>query len=112
MNSHCQRIECNWGAEFVCGDKCVLKENPCFCGKDIILYEDTTLHICCNTGTCFKDMLDGNVQCDGFRKRWGDPCNGVCKQTADYGFTTVPCENGEQCVEEVALCKGSPLCTE
>ena len=113
MSSQCQRIECDWSYEFICGDKCVLQENSCFCGRDIILYKDTAFHVCCNTDACFKDMIDGSVHCNnGVKQTWRQPCNGVCKQAANYGLTTVPCENGKQCVEEAALCRGSPLCTE
>ena len=112
LNNHCQRIECNWGAEYLCGDKCVLTENLCYCGRDIISFEDLTVHVCCNNGTCFKDMTDGSVRCNGFRQTWRDTCNGECKQTGEYGFTTIPCDDGEQCVEEIVLCKGIPLCSE
>ena len=112
VGSLCQTIECNWGAEFICGDKCVLNENPCYCGRDIILETDIEVHVCCNNGTCFEDMTDGSVRCNGLRKTWREPCNGACKQTANNGFTTVSCENNEQCVEEIALCRGAPLCAE
>ena len=114
VNSQCERIECsNWDVEYLCGDKCVeSREKPCFCGKDIILIEDTLKYVCCNNGTCFKDMIDGSVKCNGVKQSWRDPCNGVCKQTAKFGHTTVSFKNGEQCVKEITLCKGVPICTE
>ena len=85
----------------------------CCTAPDIILYEDASVDVCCNNGTCFKDMVNGGVLChDGLRQTWSVPCNGVCKQMAKYGFTLVSCENGEQCVKEITLCKGVPLCTE
>ena len=111
-NSHCERIECNFGTEFLCGDKCVPVKDPCFCGGDIILYEDTLVNVCCNNGTCFKDMGNGSVHCNGVKQTWRDPCNGVCKQYAKYGWTTLPCENGEQCVKVTTICKGVPICNE
>ena len=112
MTSHCQTIECTWQAEYLCGDKCVQYENPCFCGKDILLYEDSVVNVCCNTGSCFKDIVNGSVHCNGVKQTWIDPCNDVCRQTANHGLTTVSCENGEQCVKEITLCKGVPICTE
>ena len=112
MKSHCQRIDCDWSYEFLCGDKCVSQTNQCFCGGDIISYDDTLEYVCCNNGTCVKDMIDGSVHCNGVKLTWRDPCNGLCKQEAFYGTATVSCENGRQCVREVSICKGSPRCSE
>ena len=54
---HGQRIECTWGYEYLCGDKCLGLEHLCLCGNESITYDDTANYNCCNNGTCFKDSV-------------------------------------------------------
>ena len=42
-NSLCQRIECDWAAEWLCGDKCIGEHNSCLCGNDTITSDDAYL---------------------------------------------------------------------
>ena len=107
-NSLCQRIECDWAAEWLCGDKCIGQHNSCLCGNDTITSAD---YNCCHQGTCFKEM-DGNVTCHGLKQSWRFPCNGICSQVAGWGYTTISCADQTQCVKSVSLCKGSPICRE
>ena len=107
-----QRIECTWGYEYLCGDKCLGLEHTCLCGNESITLDDTPNYNCCNNGTCFKDLI-GNVECHGgVKQNWRVPCNGTCKQYAKYGLTTIPCSDEKQCVRAISLCRGVPLCNE
>ena len=107
-----QRIECTWSSEYLCGDKCLGLEHLCLCGNESITYYDTTMYNCCNHGTCFKD-LTGNVECHGgVKQNWRDPCDGACRQYARYGYNTIACSDQKQCVNELILCRGVPICNE
>ena len=110
-NSLCQRIECDWTIEWLCGDKCLGEYNSCLCGNDTITLADSANYNCCNQGTCSEER-DGNVKCPGKRQDWKVPCNGTCKQHAQWGHTTTLCANQTQCVESVYLCRGVPMCRE
>ena len=110
-NSLCQRIECDWAIEWLCGDKCVREYNSCLCGNDTITLADSANYNCCNQGTCLKER-DGNVKCHGLKHNWRVPCNGLCKQHAEWGFTTISCADQTQCVKSVSLCRGIPVCQE
>ena len=107
-----QRIECNWGSEFLCGDKCLFYDRFCFCGNETITYADAFLYNCCNHDTCAKDYFDGNVRCDGVVQDWKKLCNGTCSQHGYNGFNTIPCENQQRCNREIQLCRGVPMCSE
>ena len=110
-----ERIECRWSAEYLCGDKCTKIANICQCGNDTISFNDAHDVSCCNQRECVKDdVVDiGNVHCpDGVIQRWQEPCNGNCKQYAAYGHSTISCEDQKQCVKELILCRGIPLCNE
>ena len=110
-NNLCQRIDCNWGAEWLCGDRCLNEGNSCMCGNQTITFADATNYNCCNEGTCFKEM-NGNVKCHGLKQDWRLPCHGICKQSAIYGLTTLACADQNQCVKAIALCRGVPICRE
>ena len=110
-NSLCQRIECDWTAEWLCGDKCIGEHNSCLCGHDTITSDDAHIFNCCNQETCLKGM-DGNVKCRGLKQTWEFPCNGICIQGAEWGYTTILCADQTQCVKSITLCNGVPLCRE
>ena len=110
-----ERIECRWSAEYLCGDKCTKIANTCFCGNGTITFDDAKEFNCCNKRECVKDDVinTGHVHCpDGSIQKWQDPCNGRCKQYAAYGHTTISCEDQAQCVKELILCRGIPMCNE
>ena len=107
-----QRIECHWGTEFLCGDKCLLLTSLCQCGNETISFADASNSNCCHQEPCFKG-LDGNVQCqDGRKQDWRVACDGSCKQDAMFGYHTILCSDQLQCVKEASLCRGFPLCNE
>lgn len=107
-----EKIECQWGAEILCGDKCVSYYNWCLCGNDTMGFTDAPNYLCCHEESCFKE-LDGNVKCsDGVKQDWRVPCNGMCKQYSYGGYRTIPCKDGKQCVKAITLCKGVPICNE
>ena len=58
------RIECVWGYQFLCGDKCLSLDSQCQCGNERIYYNETQYFNCCNDGTCNFDYT-GNVNCIG-----------------------------------------------
>ena len=108
-----ERIECRWSAEYLCGDKCLKIANFCQCGNDSISFNDAHDLSCCNQGECIKDDVIGNVHCpNGITHSWKVPCNGKCKQYAGYGHSTKSCQDGNQCVKELILCRGLPMCNE
>ena len=111
----CQKIDCHWGTEYLCGDKCLTMGEynaACYCGNDTITIIDAENYNCCHEKTCFKD-IDGNVRChDGLKQNWRVPCNGKCRQTGIHGYTTIPCEDHLQCVKAITLCKGVQVCYE
>ena len=104
----CARIECNWSQEYLCGDKCLGIDKICFCGNETanMTYSDSYEYICCHGDSCFKDFK-GHVTCsDGKKQNYSIPCEGACKQTADYGLNTIRCLDEIQCFKEVEACKG------
>lgn len=110
-NILCERINCNWEYEYLCGNQCLGEDNLCMCGNDPMTLADAYVYNCCNQGTCSKDM-DGNVKCHGSKQHWRVPCNEICKQTAYWGLSTMACEDKEQCVKSITLCRGVPICHE
>ena len=112
-NSLCQRIECHWEDEYLCGDQCLGLGNAaiCICGNETMLFDDAMDYICCNEGSCTKDM-DGNIKCHGWKQDWRIPCNGICKQESYMGETTIPCTDQKQCVKPTTMCLGVPVCHE
>ena len=111
-NSLCQRSECDWASEWLCGDKCLGQpDHFCLCGNDTITFAESNSYNCCNQETCFKEM-NGNVMCSGLKQNWRVPCNGICKQDAYSGFTTTSCRDQKQCVKSINLCRGVPVCQE
>ena len=108
-----ERTECRWSAEYLCGDKCLKVANSCYCGNETIKFDDAQNRSCCNQGECVKDDVIGNVRCpNGSTHNWRTPCNGTCKQYAKYGHSTISCDDKEQCVKELTLYRGYPVCNE
>ena len=108
----CQRIECDWKYEDICGDKCIPYERKCSCGNESLTHSETGDFLCCIQGSCFRDFT-GNVECqDGKKHDWRTPCNEKCMQIAKNGHTTISCSNQSQCVKAVDLCQGIPRCNE
>ena len=111
-NGLCQLIECNWAFQWLCGDKCIHEDSVCICGNENFTYNEVNDYNCCNQGPC-SNQTDGNVKCpSGLKQNWEDPCNGTCKQHAQWGHTTTLCADQTQCVESVYLCRGVPKCRE
>ena len=112
-NCICQRIECDWSSQYICGDKCLFLQSSCICGNETITALDAFSEnlICCNEGTCL-DGLSGDVKCNGVVQKCTAPCNGTCKQTPSMGLTTISCKDNEQCVIAVDLCRGVASCNE
>ena len=87
--------------------------NSCYCGNEIIKFDDAQNLSCCNQGECVKDDVIGDVRCpNGSTHNWRTPCNGTCKQYAKYGHSTISCDDKEQCVKELTLYRGYPVCNE
>ena len=42
-----ERTECRWSAEYLCGDKCLKVANSCYCGNEIIKFDDAQNLSCC-----------------------------------------------------------------
>ena len=108
----CLRIECDWAREFLCGDKCLSNQNTCHCGNDTLAYNYANQYYCCQEPNTSCETKNGNVTCQGEPQKWGEPCYGSCKQTARYGFTTLPCADQKECYLGVGACRGTPQCTE
>ena len=106
------RIECDWETEFLCGDKCLGTSKYCACGKHYFGYEDSDSYICCQEPNTSCETRNGNITCQGEKQLWIEPCLGSCKQTARYGFTTLPCADQKECYFEDLACKGEPQCNE
>ena len=110
----CSRIECIWGSEFLCGDKCLGLGNTCYCGNDNFTYKQGWDYVCCkepNT-TCEKNS-NGGIQCEGQKlSPWSNKCHGSCSQSAKYGLTLLPCADQKECYLGTDACKGKPQCRE
>ena len=109
-----KNIECHWGKEYLCGDKCLptTSKSKCQCGNDSIPLADASTYNCCHINSCFQD-IDKNVYChDGFKQSWRVPCHGLCQQSALYGWKTWSCASQDQCIKIIAMCRGMPLCHE
>lgn len=106
------RIECVWGYQFLCGDKCLSLDSQCQCGNERIYYNETQYFNCCNDGTCNFDYT-GNVNCIGGKKQsWWQKCFGKCQQYAARGWTTMSCDDQIECFMVISSCHGAPKCTE
>ena len=106
----CNGIICDWYHEYLCGDKCLLFEHICYCGNSTLTLGDTRYVSCCANFPCTEDA-DENVIClDGTAQSSSLPCNGTCKQDAEHGWVTLPCDNHHQCYLKVYSCLGRPLC--
>ena len=111
LSNLCQKIECDWGIEYLCGDQCLGLKSICRCDNETILFDDAYDYNCCNQDPCKKDP-EGNVLCNGFKSNWRLPCNGTCKQLSRVGWTSIPCQDGSRCVNVLTLCQGVPVCHE
>ena len=107
----CNCFKCDWRDEYLCGDKCVEFEHICHCGNRSLTIGDTRYVSCCNETPCVQDS-DENVICNGTAQSSSLPCNGVCKQDAEHGWITLPCDNQYQCYLKVYSCLGRSLCDE
>ena len=116
FHSKSERIKCQWLSEYLCGDKCLPVNSNCTCGNETITFDDSGWYTCCNARSCFYDTFDRNVKClDGIKHNWGMACNNVCKQMAQYGFSTLSCDYVQDLVEDqcymgVNACRGNREC--
>ena len=119
------------GNKYLCGDLCIIHSDLCICGN--ITLTISSQEYCCSSQPCTL----GPVQYTGFATqrtgtcKTGKPtmlsktCQGQCNYHPDYQdrneFTGAsetgyhsrsyfPCESGDQCVPEDALCGGVALC--
>ena len=111
----CEKLQCNWGRQYLCGDTCIWYDlhSFCLCGNEtltpeMVYYDHYT---CCNQGACHEDW-SGNVSCNGMVQHFELPCHGSCKQSPGFGLSTFSCKDQTQCVEELKLCRGVPNCRE
>ena len=108
-----QRIECTWGYQYLCGDKCLSLGSTCGCGSDKLYYNESSYFVCCNNDTCFSDTFNENVVCHvGKKQEWWKTCHGKCKQSSNTGWTNLPCDDQMQCYSTFYVCTGKPWCTE
>jgi len=117
---------------YLCGDLCLPKHSDlCICGNETLTI--SSQEYCCSSQPCTL----GPVQYTGFARqntgtcKTGVPtmlsktCHGQCNYHPDYkdrneftgasetGYhsrSQLPCESGDQCVPEDALCGGVALC--
>ena len=108
---YCNAIKCEWDHNYLCGDKCLPLTHICYCGNVTLTIGDTRYVSCCNDDPCIQDSND-NVICNGTPQSSSLPCNGVCKQDAEHGWITLPCDNQYQCYLKVYSCLGRSLCDE
>ena len=106
------RIECDWGTEFLCGDKCLGKNKDCLCGNGYFGYKDDDYYCCKEPNTFCEKNVFGNIECEGQILWWNQPCNGTCTQDALSGDTMLLCADQKQCYREMYACQGTPLCKE
>ena len=112
--SNCEKINCNWQSEYLCGDKCLKTNADCICGNETFAYWDTYYFNCCNNDgpTCFKHY-NGDVSCrNGAKVSWREKCGGTCIETSDEGIPTLPCDDQIECYSTTYACNGAPLCKE
>ena len=110
-----QRIECRWGEEYLCGDKCLRYDHTCFCGNETISYSgilgyDSYDYYCC-AEHCYLNY-DANVVCHGRPTLWNELCGDKCAQNAKQGWTMVKCQNQNICYLTVSSCIGIAMCEE
>ena len=107
--SNSTRFDCEWGSEYLCGDNCTRVTSKCVCGNELILYEDSGTYSCCNSKPC--EVFETNVTCeDGIKQYWGEPCYTDCIQMAQYGFSTLQCDDWSECYMTVNACRGTNEC--
>ena len=111
----CQRIDCQWSRQFLCGDQCLANNLPCHCGNDTLTFKDSWNNYCChqpNTCHVSNKTEEGDIQCQGVIKRWNQLCDGSCRQNAQRGYTMLPCKDQSQCYLGIRACRGKPQCKE
>ena len=106
-----QRIECKWGEEYLCGDKCLRIDRTCFCGNETINYPDSYDYYCCNYESCFQNN-EANIVCHGKVTFWNEVCGENCAQNARTGWTMLKCEKENTCYVSATSCNGMTLCEE
>ena len=109
----CQRIECQWHWQYLCGDLCLSNLKTCHCGSDTFTFKDSSDYYCCHQpNTCQEDWWTGKFQCQGQKKWWNESCDGSCGQNAQRGYTMLPCKDQSQCYIGIFACRGKPQCKE
>ena len=111
----CQRIECDFNRQFLCGDQCLSNGLPCHCGNDTLTLKDSWNYYCChqpNTCHVSNKTYWGDIQCQGQKKWWNKLCDGSCRQNAKYGYTMLPCKDQSVCYMGISACRGKPKCKE
>ena len=107
---HCYIDQCDWTSEYLCGDKCSPLDFTCLCGNETLVYGETSEFICCNHGTCYKDFNETVYCISGNKQKWSEKCDGLCRNEAQTGLETQPCDHDESCIVTVTACKGAQTC--
>ena len=108
----CKAFECDWNAQYLCGDQCLLNFGICHCGNDSFSFQDAYDYYCCHQpNTCTKSYV-GGIKCEGQIKPWNHLCNGSCRQNSRFGHTMLPCKDQTGCYEQIFACRGKPECIE
>ena len=106
-----QRIECRWGSEYLCGNKCLSIDRTCFCDNETISYIDSYDYYCCTHENCFLNS-EANVVCRGKLTFWNEACGDNCAQNAKNGWTMRKCQNQNTCYLSATSCNGMSMCEE
>lgn len=106
-----QRIECRWGEEYLCGDKCLRYDGTCFCGNKTISYYESYNYYCCTHENCIFNF-EANVECHGRPTLWNEVCGENCMPNAQKGWTMLKCQNENTCYLSVLSCNGMSRCKE
>ena len=107
-----QRIECRWGQEFLCGNRCLINDRTCFCGNETMTYSDNYDFYCCTHENCFLNY-EGDVVCHGGeRTLWNKACGDNCAQNARTGWTMRKCQYPNTCYLSPSSCNGMSMCEE
>ena len=104
-----QRIECRWGEEYLCGDKCLRLDRTCFCGNYTMTYAVSYDYYCCTDENCFLNY-EANVVCSGKPTLWNKACGENCGQNAQNGWTMLKCQNENTCYLSMTSCNGMSMC--
>ena len=108
----CSRIECDWGIEFLCGDKCLGNNKICYCGNDSLPFNQTYNNYCCQEPNTSCRNWNGDIYCQGQKLWWNQQCHGSCTQKARWGHTMLPCADQKECYTGIFACIGKPQCAE